>query len=354
MVDLRTFRNKKIFITGHTGFKGSWLSYILDKSGSKVKGFSLKPHTEPSLFSQIKYSDIFQTIIGDVRDYTTIEKEIKNFQPDFIFHLAAQPIVLESYENPKYTNEVNFNGTLNVLEAIRKNLNNCTSVFITTDKVYENLDKEVSFKESDRLGGTDPYSSSKAASELLIDSYYKSFFCGTKNSVASARAGNVIGGGDWSNYRLFPDIIRSCFENKLLEIRNPESVRPWQHVLDPIFGYLSLAEKLSNTEDEFSGSWNFGPENNEKKTVRDIIELIRLRGINVKSELSKKQFNKESKFLMLDITKAKNRLDWKPRWNTNETINKTIDWYEKYYLNNNVNQLIDEDINEYIKKQNHG
>ncbi len=354
MVDLRTFRNKKIFITGHTGFKGSWLSYILDRSGSKVKGFSLEPHTEPSLFSKIKFSDTFETIIGDVRDYTTIEKEIKNFQPDFIFHLAAQPIVLESYENPKYTNEVNFNGTLNVLEAIRKNLNNCTSVFITTDKVYENLDKEISFKESDRLGGTDPYSSSKAASELLIDSYYKSFFCGTKNSVASARAGNVIGGGDWSNYRLFPDIIRSCFENKLLEIRNPESVRPWQHVLDPIFGYLSLAEKLSNTEDEFSGSWNFGPENNEKKTVRDIIELIRLRGINVKSELSKKQLNKESKFLMLDITKAKNRLDWKPRWNTNETINKTIGWYEKYYLNNNVNQLIDEDINEYIKKQNHG
>lgn len=348
MVDLSYFKNKKVFITGHTGFKGSWLSYLLDSSGAIVKGYSLNPNTKPNLFTRLTFSNKFSSIIGDIRDYDLLEREVKNFQPDLIFHLAAQPIVLESYNSPRYTNEVNFNGTLNLLEIIRKNLTNTISIFITTDKVYQNFDKEVDFKEDDRLGGIDPYSSSKAASELLINSYYKSFFKDTKNMIASARAGNVIGGGDWSKYRLFPDIIRSCFEEKILEIRNLNSVRPWQHVLDPLFGYLSLAEKLSTRVSKYCDGWNFGPETNVNTSVKEIIEIIKSKGLNLKVKSPKKVYKEESKYLMLDITKAKNNLDWQPKWDTKESIYKTIDWYQKFYANNDVNQLMKENIKEYI------
>ena len=348
MVNLSYFNNKKVFITGHTGFKGSWLSYILDSSGALVKGYSLKPNTKPSLYTRLTFSNKFSSSIGDIRDYDLLEREVKNFQPDLIFHLAAQPIVLESYNSPRYTNEVNFNGTLNLLEIIRKNLTNTISIFITTDKVYQNFDKEINFKEDDRLGGVDPYSSSKAASELLINSYYKSFFKNTKNMIASARAGNVIGGGDWSKYRLFPDIIRSCFEENILEIRNPNSVRPWQHVLDPLFGYLSLAEKLSSGESKYCDGWNFGPETNVNTSVKEIIEIIKSKGLNLKVKSPKKVYKEESKYLMLDIAKAKNNLDWQPKWDTKESIYKTIDWYQKFYANINVNQLMKENIKEYI------
>ena len=348
MVDLSYFKNKKVFITGHTGFKGSWLSYLLDSSGAIVKGYSLNPNTDPCLFTRLTFSNKFSSIIGDIRDYDLLETEVNNFQPDLIFHLAAQPIVLSSYEDPKYTNEVNFNGTLNLLEVIRKNLANSISIFITTDKVYQNFDKEVKFKENDRLGGFDPYSSSKASSELLIRSYYKSFFKDTKNMIATARAGNVIGGGDWSKYRLFPDIIRSCFEENVLEIRNPNSVRPWQHVLDPLFGYLALSLKLSTRDTKYCDGWNFGPESNLNNSVKEIIEIIKSKGINVNVSSPKKIYKEESKYLMLDITKAKENLDWLPKWDTKASIYKTIDWYQRFYANHDVNELMKQNIKEYI------
>lgn len=348
MVNLSHFKNKKVFITGHTGFKGSWLSYLLDSSGAIVRGYALSPNTEPNLFSQLTYSNRFSSVNADIRDYDLLEKEVKNFKPNIIFNLAAQPIVLESYTEPKYTNEVNFNGTLNLLEVIRKNLTSSISIFITTDKVYQNLDKEINFKEDDRLGGIDPYSSSKAASELLINSYYKSFFIDTNNMVASARAGNVIGGGDWSKYRLIPDIIRSCFEDKILQIRNPNSVRPWQHVLDPLFGYLALAKKLSNRGSKYCSGWNFGPETHENTSVKEIIEIINHKGLKAKVKPLDKTFKKESKYLMLDISKAKKDLHWQPKWDTKKSISKTIDWYERFYSNHDVNQLIKEDIKDYI------
>ena len=349
MVDLDFFKNKRIFITGHTGFKGSWLSYILDRSGAFVKGYSLDPNTTPSLFSKIKFSNNVSSVISDIRDFKKLENEISSFSPDFIFHLAAQPIVLESYEEPKYTNEVNFNGTLNVLEAIRLNLKNTIAVFITTDKVYENYDKIQSFKETDRLGGIDPYSSSKAASELLISSYHQSYFKNSTNKVVSVRAGNVIGGGDWSNYRLFPDIIRACFENTKMELRNPSSVRPWQHVLDPLIGYLKLSKELHEKSFEFQGGWNFGPENNSSITVGEIIQVIKSRGIELDVEMSKINYNKESKFLMLDISKSKKQINWSPKWDTMKSINRTIDWYVNYYNNVNVNNLIEDDLTQFIK-----
>jgi CDP-glucose 4,6-dehydratase len=232
--------------------------------------------------------------------------------------------------------------------VIRKNLANSISIFITTDKVYQNFDKEVKFKENDRLGGFDPYSSSKASSELLIQSYYKSFFKDTKNMIATARAGNVIGGGDWSKYRLFPDIIRSCFEENILEIRNPNSVRPWQHVLDPLFGYLALALKLSTRDTKYCDGWNFGPESNLNNSVKEIIEIIKSKGINVKVSSPKKIYKEESKHLMLDITKAKDNLDWLPKWDTKASIYKTIDWYQRFYANHDVNELMKQNIKEYI------
>ena len=349
MVDLSYFKNKKVFITGHTGFKGSWLSYLLDSSGAIVKGYSLNPNTKPNLFTRLTFSNKFSSIIGDIRDYDLLEREVKNFQPDLIFHLAAQPIVLEAYEDPKYTYEVNFNGTLNLLETIRLNLKNTVTLFVTTDKVYENFDKTQSFKETDRLGGIDPYSSSKAASELLISSYHQSYFENSSNKVVSVRAGNVIGGGDWSKYRLFPDIIRSCFEDKNFEVRNPSSVRPWQHVLDPLFGYLKLSKELCEKSFEFHGGWNFGPEDNSSTTVGEIINIIKSRGIELDVNIPKKKYKKESKFLMLDISKAKNKINWSPKWNTAISINRTIDWYLKYYNNVNVNNLIDEDLINYIE-----
>jgi len=346
---LEKFRGKKVLITGHTGFKGSWLSYLLDNHGAITLGYSLKPNTEPSLYEELEFSENHKSVISDINDFEKIKNVVNQFKPEFIFHLAAQPLVLESYENPKYTFETNFNGTLNLLEVIRIANLKTTAILITTDKVYENDDENTAFSENDRIGGKDPYSSSKAVCELLINSYQHSFFKASETKVASARAGNVIGGGDWSNDRLIPDIIRFLFENKSIEIRNPLSTRPWQHVLEPLHGYLLLALKLNEKPNLFSGAWNFGPSEGDIKSVQEIIEIIKNQGFKKEFNYGDKLKFKEAKYLALKIEKAKTILDWKPKWNSETSIEKTLNWYKGYYNGTGVSQLIETDIKNYIK-----
>ena len=347
---LKFYKGKKVLITGHTGFKGSWLTYILDKNGAEVLGYSLKPNTEPSLFNSLSFSKKLHSIIGDIRDKEKFKTTVKEFNPEFIFHLAAQPLVLESYNNPKDTFDINFTGTLNLLEILRELDLSVQVVFVTTDKVYENLELGVPFLETDKLGGKDPYSSSKAASEILIDSYNKSFFKDSSINIATARAGNVIGGGDWSDNRLIPDIIKGKQQNKSLIIRSPKAIRPWQHVLEPLFGYLMLGVALNQNPVKFSTSWNFGPEIEDTKTVEEIIKIGRDSQIIGKVVYEESSLI-EAQNLKLNITKAKRELGFSPIWKAEEAIIATFEWYNSYYQqNSNANNLMDKDLNAYLNQ----
>jgi CDP-glucose 4,6-dehydratase len=341
------FYNKKVFITGHTGFKGSWLTFILDQVGSYTKGFSLNPNTFPSLYNSLNFSEKHESIISDIRDSESLKNEIENFKPDFIFHLAAQPLVIESYMNPKDTFDINFNGTLNLLESIKHLDLKCSVIIVTTDKVYYNEDYNIPFKEMDKLGGKDPYSASKAATEILIDSYLKSFFKDTKIHIATVRAGNVIGGGDWSDYRLIPDIVKSIFEREKLLVRNPKSTRPWQYVLEPLNGYLQLAIALDKNEKQFQGSWNFGPVDGDNKSVEELIKITKSLGFELDVKYEKNEIQKEAKYLSLNIDKAKKHLNWKPKWNSTIAMNLTLLWYKDYYNGINPNSLIKNEIEKY-------
>ena len=343
---LNFFKGKKVLITGHTGFKGSWLSTMLDYNGVQVLGYSLSPLSEPNIFSQVEYSTNFTSVISDINAKEKLSKYIKEFNPDIIFHLAAQPLVLESYNNPYLTHTTNYSGTLNLLEILRENKLKSNVIFITTDKVYRNDDKLKAFKEDDPLGGFDPYSSSKAASEILIKSYYDSFFKNFNIGIATARAGNVIGGGDWSENRLIPDIMRYKYNSQDLLLRNLEATRPWQHVLEPLFGYLLLAKNLMLNPIQYSQAWNFGPSPENFKSVKDIIIQLGVQKLNNGNSVTQK---KEAKNLILDSSKSQNLLNWKSKWNFEKTIYVTNKWYEKYYTKKeNVKDLIVEDIENYI------
>jgi len=346
---LEFYKGKKVFITGHTGFKGSWLAYILDSIGAEVTGYSLKPNTEPSLFKSLSFSQKFNSIIGDIRDKEKFKNVLENFNPEYIFHLAAQPLVIESYDNPKDTFDINFTGTLNLLEIL-KDLNlPIQVVLITTDKVYENLELGVPFVETDKLGGKDPYSASKAATEILIESYRQSFFKESKTNIATARAGNVIGGGDWAENRLIPDIIRAKQENTSLYIRNPKAIRPWQHVLESLFGYLKLGIGLFENPKKFNSQWNFGPEIEDSITVEEIINIGKKLDI-VGDVIYQESPLIEAQSLKLNITKAKEKLGFKPVWDTEKAIINTFKWYNSYYQQNlSVNDLINKNLSDYLK-----
>ena len=345
------YKGKRVIITGHTGFKGSWLLTWLHSLGAIIKGYSLSPVNTFDLYNQIKGDSLCESVIADVRDKEQLKKEILDFQPDFIFHLAAQPLVRLSYEMPLDTFEINTLGTAYVLDALRFLEKPCVAVMITTDKVYENKEWDYPYRENDRLGGYDPYSASKATAELIINSYRNSFFnlnCYEVHgkAIASARAGNVIGGGDWSKDRIIPDLIRALQNNLPIEIRNPNSVRPWQHVIEPIGGYLLLGAKLSENPVKYSESWNFGPMQDDTFTVEDLVKkAIKVWGNgNYVMPILDNQLH-EAALLKLDINKSINNLGWKPKWNAKEATKQTIEFYK--FKGENIYTVLSNQIKNY-------
>lgn len=339
------WNKKKVFITGHTGFKGSWLTLFLTSLGAEVIGFSSHPPSIPNLFEQGNVAKECITIHGDITDYDSLFHALKQHNPDILFHLAAQPIVTTSYKNPIETFKTNVLGTVHVLEAA-KHIDSIRGIInVTSDKCYENDGSgNQAFVESDRLGGFDPYSASKACAELVATSYQKSFFRTNTQKLASVRAGNVIGGGDWAEDRLFPDIIRAYLQDGTLTIRNKNAIRPWQHVLDPLHGYILLAEKLW-TDAKYAEAWNFGPLNEPNRTVHDVIQsIINLwnKPLTILSPPTNIPY--ESPILTLDSTKAVNKLGWTPKLSTDHSITWTVDWYKKYASGENIESFTRQQI----------
>tara|TARA_B100001996_G_scaffold135846_1_gene103428 strand:+ start:1937 stop:2992 length:1056 start_codon:yes stop_codon:yes gene_type:complete len=326
------WKNKKVFITGHTGFKGSWLSIWLNELGAKVTGYSLKPQTQPSLFETCLISKKVNSFIGDIRDYKKLKEKISLAKPDIIIHMAAQALVLDSYEDPMKTYQTNLMGTVNILNAIRDISSIKVLINVTSDKCYENNDDFRAFKEDAPMGGFDPYSSSKACSELITAAYRTSFF---KNNVAiaTARAGNVIGGGDWASNRIIPDFIKEAHQNRKLSIRNPKAIRPWQFILEPLSGYLILAEKLFQKGFDYAESWNFGPNDQGDKSVEWLISNFdkEYNGKKNFKILLNKSTAYESNYLKLDCSKSLKRLNWAPKLNIEKSISMTCDWYKNFY-----------------------
>ena len=352
VIDSVYFKDKKVFLTGHTGFKGAWLTLMLHQMGAEVTGYSLAPNTTPSLFEVIQGETLCHSVIGDLRDTKLLHKTMAECQPDVVFHLAAQPIVRTSYQIPAETFEVNAIGTANVLDGIRMLDKPCVGVMITTDKVYQNNETGQAYKEDDRFGGYDPYSASKACAELVIDSYRKSFFNPEKyeqhhKAIASARAGNVIGGGDWAADRLVPDIVRALSKNEAVQIRNPKAVRPWQHVLEPLSGYILLAQKLMEDPIKYAEGFNFGPNPADTLTVEEMTKMateIWGGGTFVFPQLTNQPH--EAGLLSLDITKADKVLGWRPRLNAHQALEMTLEWYKTYYqeVTSTIVKLMEEQI----------
>lgn len=323
------YKNKKVFVTGHTGFKGSWLVLWLKKMGAEVTAFALPPQGE-SLFQLTGIKNEINSILGDVRNYRDLLAALKKSQAEVVIHMAAQAFVLESYHNPVATYETNIIGTINLFEAIRKVEGIKAVINVTTDKCYENKEFDLPFTEEDKLGGHDPYSSSKACSEIATSCWRDSFFSKNGVMLASARAGNVIGGGDFSEDRIIPDILRSIQKNEKLFLRSPKSTRPWQHVLEPLLGYMILAMKLFEKGKKFACAYNFGPDKKSTITVEDITKtFIKKIGHGTYEIKEDKKFH-EAKTLRLDNSKAKKELDWKPLLNFDQTIDLTTAWYENY------------------------
>lgn len=323
---------KRVFITGHTGFKGSWLSIWLQELGAEVCGYALKPVTDPNLFTIANVAAGMQSIIGDIRDLEKLSAAIKQFQPDIIFHLAAQPLVRYSYENPVETYATNVMGTVNLFEAVKQCDTIKVVINVTTDKCYENKEWSWGYREIDPLGGYDPYSSSKACAELVTSAYRQSYSL----PVASVRAGNVIGGGDWAADRLVPDIINSLIQNKPIVIRNPKAVRPWQHVLEPLRGYLLLAEKMLQNP-LLAQAWNFGPYEQDIQPVSELTDkLTRLWGNNASWIKDDQIHVHEAQNLKLDISKAKSQLGWMPHLTLEKTLQYVVDWYKAFTEKQNM------------------
>jgi len=352
------YKNKKVFLTGHTGFKGSWLLKMLNLLGADVKGYSLAHKDEFDLYNVIGGNKICNSVIADLRDRQRLINEVKSFQPDFIFHLAAQPLVRLSYEMPVETFEINVIGTANLLEAVKEVNNKCQIVLITTDKVYHNYEWTYPYRENDRLGGYDPYSASKACSELVIDSYRNSFFNTQAyqehgKAIAVGRAGNVIGGGDWAKDRLLPDIVRALGHNQSIKVRNPVSIRPWQHVMEPLFGYLLLGKALAQDPVKFSQAYNFGPLIMDALPVERMVKIaIDEWGEGAYEKIQQIHQPHEAGLLSLDISKAICELSWKPALNAQEAVSITIAWYKEYYnTKTDMVQFTEQQIRNFFSKQ---
>ncbi len=346
---------KKVLITGHTGFKGSWLSLWLQKFNANVIGFSKSVPTNPSLFESAKVENGMTSIIGNICNYDKIEETINEFKPEIVIHMAAQAILRESYANPIETYATNVMGTVNLLESIRKIGNVKVILNVTTDKCYEPNIISNGYLETDRLGGYDPYSNSKACSELITASFRNSFFNLKENqkkgvALATCRAGNVIGGGDWGKDRLIPDIMKGILDNNLIKIRNPNSTRPWQHVLDPLNGYLTLIEKLWLSGSKFSEAWNFGPLENDEKSVKWIVEKITEQySKNIRWDIDNNTNPHEEDHLRLNCNKANSRLNWLPKLNLEQGLEWTIEWYKKYEQNYNIREITEQQIEKFQK-----
>jgi CDP-glucose 4,6-dehydratase len=334
------WEGKKVFVTGHTGFKGSWLSLWLQDMGAIVKGYALEPNTSPNLFTEANVGHNMDSEIGDITDLKHITASMMEFNPEVLIHMAAQPLVRLSYQEPVLTYATNVMGTVNVLEAARKCGNLKAIVSVTTDKCYENKEWEWGYRENEPMGGHDPYSSSKGCAELVTAAYRKSFF--NKNNsalLASARAGNVIGGGDWSDDRLIPDILRAFEKNETVIVRNPMSTRPWQHVLEPLSGYLVLAQHLYQEGNNFAEGWNFGPKDEDCKPVSWILDkMVAKWGKGAAWELDKNNNPHEAGYLKLDCSKAAMQLNWRPKWNLEDTLESIINWHQHYLSGKNIQE----------------
>ena len=348
------WHGRKVFLTGHTGFKGGWLSLWLQSLGADLTGFSLSPPTNPSLFEQARVADGMHSKIGDIRNLDQLQAEIQRAQPEIVFHLAAQPLVRYSYDNPIETYSTNVMGTVNMLEAIRSTSSVKSVVIVTTDKCYENREWVWPYRENEAMGGHDPYSSSKGCAELVTAAYRSSYFNPSEYErhgvgIATARAGNVIGGGDWSKDRLIPDILNAVNAGVLVQLRNPSAIRPWQHVLEPLHGYLTLAEKLYNDGQKFSEAWNFGPEQADCISVLDIAnKLIEILGSksNIETERNDGQPH-EARLLRLDIAKARKLLNWRPYLDINTALRLTANWSQFHFKNDDVRNITLSQIQSY-------
>lgn len=351
---LKYYTGKRVFITGHTGFKGTWLLKWLNLLGAEIKGYSLDSTDDDSLYCSVSGDKLCQSIIADIQDKARLINEINSFQPDFIFHLAAQPLVRLSYEIPSETFAVNAAGTAYLLDAVRLLEKSCSVILITTDKVYENREWDYPYREVDRLGGYDPYSASKACAELIISSYRNSFFNANnytthRKAVASVRAGNVIGGGDWAKDRIIPDIIRALRHNKTVQLRNPVAVRPWQHVLEPLGGYLHLGTKMIDNPLRFAESWNFGPNDDDNLTVEQVATIaVSCWGSGTIDFPPQINAPHEAGLLKLDISKTKSLMKWKPKYDATTAIHKTIDWYHQVINGQSGAELMVEQITDFI------
>lgn len=343
------WNGKRVFVTGHTGFKGSWMCLWLHKMGAIVKGYALEPNTAPSLFSLTSIEKKVESVFGDIADLDLLTNHLIDFKPEIVIHMAAQPLVRASYYDPVGTYRTNVMGTVNLLEAVRKCSTIKSVVNVTTDKCYENKEWVWGYREDEAMGGFDPYSSSKGCSELVTSAYRRSFFgSGSSVALASARAGNVIGGGDWAEDRLIPDAIRAFDASLPLVIRNPLATRPWQHVLEPIFGYLTLAEMLYKNGNEFAEGWNFGPYDVDVVSVEHILNyLVSKWHESVTWTLDENQQPHEAQLLKLDISKATTRLNWKPIWSLEKTLSSIIDWYKLYSEGVDIEDVTINQINEF-------
>ncbi len=351
-VSLSFWQGKSVFLTGHTGFKGGWLGLWLSGLGARVFGYALSPPTEPNFFNAVGLEKrLFRSTIADVRDSAALRRAICDANPDVVFHLAAQPLVRVSYRNPAETYEVNVMGLVRLLEAVREISGVRALVVVTSDKCYEIRDHAHAYREADALGGYDPYSSSKACAELVASSWRRSFLAEAGIHTATARAGNVIGGGDWAEDRLVPDFLRALDSGRPLRVRSPDAVRPWQHVLEPLHGYLLLAEKLALCGESYAEAWNFGPDKSAARSVRWVVETLQEMAPNVQWDCDSAPQPHEAQALHLDSSKARTRLEWRPRWDLRKALTATLAWYTAWKRGEDMAAFSLKQIREYLSAE---